>query len=189
MTLLQAHNCDLTYHLGLGSMGIGMAVSLQKHLAQSDAPNLLYHNRTMSRGEPLKTIGGIPCSSVGDIITKSDIVFLSLSDDEALASTLDAIIQESGDDLAGKIIVDTSTVHPSSSTKADARLAEKGAKLVAAPVFGASPVASEGKLLFILAGPDEAISAINPYLVGVMGRGVIRLGEDVKQSSMLKTAG
>lgn len=170
-------------------MGIGMAVNLQKHLLQSSSPNLQYHNRTMSRGDPLKACGGIPCSSVGDVITKSDIVFLSLSDDTALASTLDAMIQENGDELAGKIIVDTSTVHPSSSTKADARLAEKGSRFVAAPVFGASPVAAEGKLLFILAGPDEAISAISPYLVGVMGRGVIRLGKDVKQSSMLKTAG
>lgn len=166
-----------------------MAVNLQKHLSRTGAPSLHYHNRTMSRGEPLKTIGGVPCSSIGELITKSDIVFLSLSDDIALASTLDAMIRESGDELAGKTIVDTSTVHPSSSVKANTRLADKKARFVAAPVFGASPVAAEGKLLFILAGPTEAISAINPYLVGVMGRGVIRLGEDVKQSSLLKTAG
>lgn len=171
-------------------MGIGMAKNLQSHLSRSGAPSLRYHNRTMARGEPLQAIGGVPCSKVGDLVSKSDIVFLSLSDDIALASTLDAIMEENGDDeLAGKIIVDTSTVHPSSSTRADARLKEKGAKFIAAPVFGASPVAAEGKLLFVLAGPDEAISAISPYLVGIMGRGVIRLGEDVKQSSMLKTAG
>lgn len=170
-------------------MGIGMAVNLQKHISRSGAPSLRYHNRTMARGEPLQAIGGVPCSKVGDLVSKSDIVFLSLSDDTALSSTLDAIMDENGDVLVGKIIVDTSTVHPSSSTKADARLKEKGAKFIAAPVFGASPVAAEGQLLFILAGPDEAISAISPYLVGVMGRGVIRLGEDVKQSSMLKTAG
>lgn len=170
-------------------MGIGMAKNLQSHLSRSSAPSLRYHNRTMARGEPLQAIGGVPCSKVGDLVSKSDIVFLSLSDDTALTSTLDSIMEEAGDGLAGKIIVDTSTVHPSSSTKADARLKEKGAKFIAAPVFGASPVAAEGKLLFILAGPDEAISGISPYLVGVMGRGVIRLGEDVKQSSMLKTAG
>lgn len=166
-----------------------MAKNLQSHLSRSSAPSLRYHNRTMARGEPLQAIGGVPCSKVGDLVSKSDIVFLSLSDDTALTSTLDSIMEEAGDGLAGKIIVDTSTVHPSSSTKADARLKEKGAKFIAAPVFGASPVAAQGKLLFILAGPDEAISAISPYLVGVMGRGVIRLGEDVKQSSMLKTAG
>lgn len=170
-------------------MGVGMAMNLQKHLSRSGTSRLRYYNRTLSRGEPLEAIGGVPCSKVADLVSKSDIVFLSLSDDTALNATLDAIIEVKGDGLAGKIIVDTSTVHPSSSSKADARLKEKGAKFVAAPVFGASPVAAEGKLLFILAGPDVAILAISPYLVGVMGRGVIRLGEDVKQSSMLKTAG
>ncbi|KAF3762298.1 hypothetical protein M406DRAFT_352685 [Cryphonectria parasitica EP155] len=177
--------------IGLGSMGIGMAVNLQKHLSASRNTNLHYYNRTMARGEPLKAIGGVPCVHVGDLVSRSDVIFLSLSDDAALSSTLDAIIEaaKASSGLSGKLIVDTSTVHPTSSTRAQARLAQEGVKMVAAPVFGASPVAAQGKLLFILAGPDEAVQAISPYLVGVMGRGVIRLGEDVSQSSMLKTAG
>ncbi|ROW11365.1 hypothetical protein VMCG_01067 [Cytospora schulzeri] len=175
--------------IGLGSMGLGMATNLQRHLSKTAAPSLQYHNRTMSRGEPLEQIGGVPCKSIGDLVTNSDIIFLSLSDDAALASTLDSLIGDGEAELSGKIIVDTTTVHPSSTGKAQARLAEKGARLVAAPVFGASPVAAQGKLLFVLAGPDDAVQAISPFLVGVMGRGVIRLGEDVKQSSMLKTAG
>lgn len=166
-----------------------MAINLQKHLSQSGALSLRYHNRTMSRGEPLHVVGGLPCASVGDLVAESDIIFMSLSDDTALMSTLDNIIGGCENKLSDKIIVDTSTVHPSSSAKAEARLAEKGAKFVAAPVFGASPVAAQGKLLFILAGPHEAVTAISPYLVGVMGRGVILLGEDVRQSSMMKTAG
>lgn len=170
-----------------------MAVNLQKHLSRSGALSLRYHNRTMSRGEPLQAVGGVPCDSVGDLVSESDVIFMSLSDDNALTATLDTIIRgccgDGSDELSGKIVVDTSTVHPSSSARAGARLAQEGAKFVAAPVFGASPVAAEGKLLFILAGPDEAVQSISPYLVGVMGRGVIRLGEDVRQSSMLKTAG
>lgn len=170
-------------------MGLGMAVNLQRHLAQSGASSLHYHNRTMARGEPLETIGGVPCPGIGDLLSRSDIIFMSLSDDTALASTLDAMIGNGGTGLSGKIIVDTSTVHPSSSAKAEVLLKENGAKFVAAPVFGASPVAAQGKLLFILAGPEEALQAISPYVVGVMGRGEIRLGEDVRQSSLLKTAG
>lgn len=59
----------------------------------------------------------------------------------------------------------------------------------AAPVFGASPVAEAGQLLFIVAGPDAATQAIEPYLKGVMGRAVISLGEDVSKSSLMKTSG
>ncbi|ROW18261.1 hypothetical protein VPNG_00418 [Cytospora leucostoma] len=181
-----AHQHSRLGWIGLGSMGLGMAMNLQKHLSKIAAPNLQYYNRTLSRGELLETIGGAPCKDVADLAAKSDIIFLSLSDDSALVSTLHCLVEA---DLSGKIVVDTSTVHPMSTETARSRLAGRGARLVAAPVFGASPVAAQGKLLFVLAGPGDAIQAISPFLVGVMGRGVIRLGEDVKQSSLLKTAG
>ncbi|KAL0932705.1 uncharacterized protein CTRU02_211668 [Colletotrichum truncatum] len=176
--------------IGLGSMGIGMATNLQKHLAERKAPCLQFHNRTMSRGDPLQDIGGVPRPDIKDLVVSADIIFMSLSDDAALEATLNAIMEShTADDLTNKIIVDTSTVHPSSSATARDRLAERNAKFVAAPVFGASPVAAQGKLLWIVAGPNDAIDTIDPFIVGVMGRGVIKLGEDVTKSSLLKTAG
>lgn len=168
-------------------MGLGMATNLQRHLSQLGAPALHYHNRTMSRGQTLQDLSGVPCDNISDLVSKSDVIFLSLSDDSALAATVDAII--GAGDLSGKIIVDTSTVHPRSSEEVQSRLRARGAVFVAAPVFGASPVAAEGRLLFVLAGPEDAVRVISPFLVGVMGRGVIRLGEDVKEASLLKTAG
>ncbi|KAK1996006.1 NAD(P)-binding protein [Colletotrichum falcatum] len=176
--------------IGLGSMGLGMACNLQKHLVRLNAPDLQYYNRTVSRGASLAEIGGVTRSSAKDLVNNADIVFLSLSDDAALEATLDAVLEASvPTDLTGKIIVDTSTVHPSSSAASRDRLAARDAKFVAAPVFGASPVAAEGKLLWIIAGPHDAVDSIEPFVVGVMGRGAIRLGEDVQQSSMMKTAG
>lgn len=168
-------------------MGLGMATNLQRHLSQLGAPALHYHNRTMSRGQTLQDLSGVPCDNISDLVSKSNVIFLSLSDDSALAATVDAII--GAGDLSGKIIVDTSTVHPRSSEEVQSRLRARGAVFVAAPVFGASPVAAEGRLLFVLAGPEDAVRVISPFLVGVMGRGVIRLGEDVKEASLLKTAG
>lgn len=171
-------------------MGLGMATNLQKHLKQTGAASLQYHNRTMSRGAPLQELGATARPEIQDLVENTDIIIMSLSDDAALEATLTSILDgPSPVDLSGKILVDTSTVHPLSSAKARDRLAERNAKFVAAPVFGASPVAAQGKLLWILAGPNDAIEAINPFIVGVMGRGAIRLGEDVQQSSMMKTAG
>lgn len=176
---------------GLGSMGLAMATNLQRHLSQTGSPSLTYHNRTMSRGEPLRELGASPSPTINHLLANTDIIFLSLSDDTALASTLDALTSsnDAAPHLPGKIIVDTSTVHPSSSANAHERLAAHGAQFIAAPVFGASPVAAKGQLLWALAGPDDAIRAVTPFLVGVMARGVIRLGEDVTRSSLLKTAG
>ncbi|KAB2572785.1 putative oxidoreductase YfjR [Lasiodiplodia theobromae] len=165
-----------------------MATNLQKHLQSLGARDLHYTNRTMSRGAPLQDLGAVPCTSIADLVASSDVIFLSLSDDKALSATLDGILS-SPCDLAGKIVVDTSTVLPASSARAATRLRANGAELVAAPVFGASPVAAQGQLLFIIAGPDAAVEAFEPFVVGVMGRGIIRLGEDVRKASMMKTAG
>lgn len=167
-------------------MGLPMASNLQKHLSQIGGSNLHYFNRTISRGDPLRSLGGVASSSPKDVISASDIVFMSLSDDVALEATLDAILES--DSLGGKIIADSSTVHPDSSAKAQTRLAERGAQFIASPVFGASPVAAQGKVLWVVAGRGEAVDKITPYL-GAMGRGFIKLGEDVRQSGLMKTTG
>ncbi|KFZ09754.1 hypothetical protein V502_08514 [Pseudogymnoascus sp. VKM F-4520 (FW-2644)] len=153
--------------IGLGSMGLGMATNLQKHLRQSGAPNLQYYNRTMDRGIPLQACGSTPASSITDLTNNSDVVFLSLSNDAALNSTIEAIVghlEEADHHLAGKIIVDTSTVHPNTSSAAEARFAAQRRNVYCGP-------------------------AIKPFIVGVMGRVLIQLGEDVKESVMLKTVG
>jgi 3-hydroxyisobutyrate dehydrogenase-like beta-hydroxyacid dehydrogenase len=171
-------------------MGLPMATNLQKHLSSTGASNLIYFNRTISRGDPLKDIGARPASSATDLVDNSDIIFMSLSDDSALEKTLNAIInEEESGKLSGKLVVDTSTVHPDSSAKAETRIQEKGGQFIASPVFGASPVAAQGKLLWIIAGPNDSVDKITPYIEGVMGRGVIRVGEDVRASGKMKTAG
>lgn len=58
-----------------------------------------------------------------------------------------------------------------------------------APVFGASPMAESGKLIFVVAGPSTATQRIAPYLKDVMGRSVISMGPTVSQSALLKIAG
>ncbi|OJK04757.1 hypothetical protein ASPACDRAFT_109598 [Aspergillus aculeatus ATCC 16872] len=60
---------------GLGSMGLAMASNLQKHLASKRALNLLYSNRTMTRGDPLKALGGTPESSFTKLVAQCGIIF------------------------------------------------------------------------------------------------------------------
>ena len=86
-------------------------------------------------------------------------------------------------------MIDCSTVHPETSKKLAENVQAAGGAYVASPVFGASPMAEAGKLIFCVAGPAEAITSVKPYLVGVMGKAVIELGEDVSKSSLLKIAG
>lgn len=172
-------------------MGLGMAKNLQNFIIHNPEHRpLLYYNRTISRGEPLQQLGATPTSSAKDVVLQSDIIFISLSDDAALTATVDSILGPQHEvDLVNKIIVDTTTVHPDTTTKVAEQLSKRGARFVAGPVFGASPVAAEGKLLWVLAGADEPIQAIEPFIVGTMGRGIIRAGVKPSQATLLKTAG
>ncbi|KAI1357496.1 6-phosphogluconate dehydrogenase [Xylaria arbuscula] len=173
--------------IGLGSMGIGMSQNLQRYLRDSQAPALLYTNRTLSRGLPLEALGAISTSTVSELAQKSDIIFSCVSNDAVLQTTADEICASG--DIKGKVYVDCSTVHPDTSLAVSKKIADAGAEFVAAPVFGAAAMAAAGKLIFVTAGPPTATARIAPYLTEVMGRSVIDMGTDVSRSSLLKIAG
>ncbi|TDZ14560.1 Glyoxylate/succinic semialdehyde reductase 1 [Colletotrichum orbiculare MAFF 240422] len=173
--------------IGLGSMGIGMSMNLQKYLSSSGAPPLIYTNRTLSRGESLKELGAVPAKSVSEVAKKSSIIFSCLSNDAVLQDTATEIIKSG--DITGKIYVDCSTVHPDTSAAVAKQITYAGGQFVASPVFGAAPMAAAGKLIFVTAGPDSATKAIEPYITNVMGRSIIPMGTDVTKSSLLKITG
>ncbi|OMP86682.1 putative oxidoreductase yfjR [Diplodia seriata] len=50
-------------------------------------------------------------------------------------------------------------------------------------------MAAAGKLIFAMAGPSPALAVVKPFVLDVMGRSIIDLGEDVRKSSLLKISG
>lgn len=111
-----------------------------------------------------------------------------ISNDEVLEGLVTKAL-EAGVSLKGKVWVDTSTVHPDTCAKCSERLGKKGATFVASPVFGASPMAAAGKLIFSMAGPAATIDRIGPFILATMGRSIINMGEDVRKASLLKISG
>ncbi|EXJ85007.1 hypothetical protein A1O3_05682 [Capronia epimyces CBS 606.96] len=172
-------------HLGLGSMGNAMAQNLQKKCCSKDP--LRFFNRTAVRGKSLQALGAFPCDSVAHLVDESDIIFTSLSDDAALESIIQQIA--SCGHLTGKIIVDTTTVHPDTTKSMAAKLSAVDAQFVSAPVFGATPMAEAGQLLIAVAGPDDAIRVISPLLKGVIARNVMVVSREPQKATLLKTLG
>ncbi|KAF2631918.1 NAD(P)-binding protein [Macroventuria anomochaeta] len=172
--------------IGLGSMGLAMAMNVQKHLKATGLPNLHYWNRTISKGDSLKGIGGWPCERITEVPWNCGVTFISVSDDQTLEYVVDEVVTL-GTSLNGKIFVDTTTVHPSTTTAVANQLEQLGAYYVAAPVFGSTPVAQASQLLVAVAGHEGAVAAVEPLLKGVIARGVIRVGEDPAQALLLKT--
>ncbi|KAL7655728.1 hypothetical protein ACMYSQ_004872 [Aspergillus niger] len=172
---------------GLGSMGLGMSLNLQRYLQAKNLPPLRYSNRTISKGDILRDAGAVP-EEFDALVQKSNVIFTMISTDDVLIDLLEKA-STMGNSLKGKIFVDTSTIHPDTSEWAAKRLKEHGTTFIAAPVFGASPVAAAGKLMFAVAGPVTVVETIRPLIMNVMGRSIIEMGEDVRKSSLLKISG
>jgi 3-hydroxyisobutyrate dehydrogenase-like beta-hydroxyacid dehydrogenase len=165
-------------------MGLGMATNLQKHMIAHSLEPILYTNRTLSKGESLKALGATPYTSIAELVQNSDVIFASIADDAVLLSLVDSFLASG--DVAGKILADTSTVHPSTTTIAAEKLSDAGAIFLATPVFGASPAAAAGTVLFAAAGPTKFMETITPYLEA-MGRKILHVGTDPSKALLLKT--
>ncbi|TDZ41080.1 Glyoxylate/succinic semialdehyde reductase 1 [Colletotrichum trifolii] len=164
---------------GLGSMGLPMALNLHKKLQQHGS-SLTFSNRTVAKGADLVDAGAAARDSIVEVAQVSADAVLQSLVEELLAS---------GIDLTGKTFIDCSTIHPDTATSVSETLTTAGATFVAAPVFGASPVAQAGRLIFAMAGPRTMVERLEPLIQGVMGRKVINMGEDVAKALMLKVTG
>ncbi|KAJ5333549.1 uncharacterized protein N7506_007332 [Penicillium brevicompactum] len=171
----------------LGSMGLAMAGNVQKYIQREGKPALNIWNRTASRGEPLVALGAVSCESIAQLVAECDIVFISTSDDAALVDIVDQALSVL--DLAGKIFVDTTTVHPNTTKETSSRLTGRNAALIAAPVFGATPAAQSGSVLMAMSGPSDAVARVAPFGKGVIARDVMIVSDQPEKATLLKTLG
>ncbi|KKZ67562.1 hypothetical protein EMCG_06796 [[Emmonsia] crescens] len=155
--------------IGLGNMGRGMIRNLVAKFPLQTP--LIIHNRTQSRATDLASKLPKPVTialTVTDAVAPSSIIFICLGDDSTVTETLNTAI--SNCNIAGKLFVDCSTVHPD-TTRREAKLIEShGGLFVACPVFGTPPVADAGQLICVLAGKKELVERVKPFCAGVMGR-------------------
>jgi 3-hydroxyisobutyrate dehydrogenase-like beta-hydroxyacid dehydrogenase len=111
----------------------------------------------------------------------ADVVLTSLPDDEVLesvASGQDGILAGLG---PGKVWLDLSTVSPRASRALAARVRERGAEMLDAPVSGSVPQVKAGTLTIMVGGAAEAYARVEsalrvlgtPTRVGENGQGLV----------------
>jgi len=170
-------------YVGLGGMGHAMASNLI-----DKGHTLRVWNRSPGKAADLVAKGATLVEHPGQAVDSSGIVFTMVADDAALEHVVggpDGIAAKLG---PGGIHVSMSTVSPETTRKLAALHAERGARLIAAPVFG-RPVAAASAMLFILcAGDDAAREKILP-LLATMGQRVFQLGTDPVAASIVKLSG
>lgn len=142
--------------IGLGTMGAPMAKNLEK----AGFPLTVY-NRSVAKTEAFQNCSTAINNSVKELAENSDIIFTMVSDDNAVKAVYDEIL--SLENIAGKIFVDMSTISQKLSETTAEQLKIKGASFLDAPVAGSTKPATDGTLIIMVGGEEDALKAVLPY--------------------------
>jgi 3-hydroxyisobutyrate dehydrogenase len=144
---------------GTGRMGSSIAQRLM--LIGHD---VCVWNRTPAKTKPLTDAGAKLFASPTELVDGCEAVIVMLLNDAAA----DAVyrgpsgILRSG--LAGKLVIDMSTVRPDTMRSIGAAVAQQGAAFVECPVGGSTGPAKEGKLFGLVGGENRDVERAMPVL-------------------------
>ncbi|MCZ4221770.1 NAD(P)-dependent oxidoreductase [Pedobacter rhodius] len=158
--------------IGLGNMGIPMAEQLIKA-----EYNVKVYNRNKIKEEALKNMGASIAASPKELLNSSDIVFLMVSDDEAINQIFKNKDGLLNDNSTGKIIINMSTVSPGISLEMAALCKEQGNFYLDAPVSGSVKQAETGTLVIMVGGDEHAFEIAKPVLEK-LGKLAMHIGEN-----------
>ena len=162
---------DTVGFIGLGIMGKPMA----KNLIEA-GHELVVFNRTRSKAEELAGDGATVAGSPREVAERSDVIITMLPDSPQVEEVL---VGENGvleGIKEGALVVDTSTISPVVTEELAAKVKEKGASMLDAPVSGGDVGAIEGTLSIMVGGSEEDFERARP-LFEAMGKTVTHVGE------------
>ncbi len=164
--------------IGLGIMGGGIAGTLLKA-----GYDLTVWSRNPEHAKPLAKAGAKAASSIRDAVKGAEVVMYSLSDDRAV----EEVIFGDGGVLSsvsrGQVVLDHTTVHPSTNLREAQAYMEKGVDFLDAPVFGSRNEAAGGGLWVLAGGRREVFERVRPILEAI-GETVHYMGEQGKAAAM-----
>jgi 3-hydroxyisobutyrate dehydrogenase-like beta-hydroxyacid dehydrogenase len=167
----------------LGFVGLGVMGSQMVNRLIDKGHVVTGYNRTRAKAEWLIRKGMRWADSPRAVAQSADVVFTMVTNAIALTT-----ITEGPDGLlagfsAGKILADMSTVSPAVSRALAAKIREKGADLVDAPVSGSVITLQEGKLSVMVGGRRETVERVRPLLLDI-GPKVTHVGDNGLALSM-----
>jgi len=146
-------------YVGLGNMGGLMADRLM-----AKGHTVTGYNRTKAKAQWLIDRGMTWGESPRAVAEASDATFVMVTNSAALdavASGTDGLLAGLG---AGKLLIDMSTVSPAFSRALAAKVRDKGAAMVDAPVSGSVITLQQGKLSVMVGGEPGTFDRVKPLL-------------------------
>lgn len=148
--------------IGLGRMGSAIA----RRLSQRGF-GVTGYTRSGVSPEKAAEMGIAAASDSAMLAAGSDIILLALLDDEAVHAVLREL---SASALAGKLVVDTSTVSPQTLRSHRDAIEAAGAALVDAPISGGPEMVLAGTIGLYIGGGDEEVARFRPIAEALSNR-------------------
>jgi 3-hydroxyisobutyrate dehydrogenase len=161
---------ELVGFIGLGIMGQGMVSNLLKAGFE-----VKIWNRTAKRMDPLVKAGAKETSNPADLASKCDIIITCVSD---TPDVREVVLGKSGvihGVRSGALVIDMSTISPQATREMAAKLEEKGAHMLDAPISGGSEGAAKGTLTIMIGGDAKQVERAMPYFEA-MGKTITHVG-------------
>lgn len=174
--------------VGLGIMGLPMAKNL---LAAGFA--VTGYNRSPQKAADLAAAGGTAASSIAEAVREADLVITMVPDSPDVEAVLGGPEGVFANAKPGALVVDMSTIRPDVARSLAEDGAQRGLRILDAPVSGGEAGAIEGKLSIMVGGtqadfdaarPVFEVLGTTPVLVGPAGA-----GQTVKAANQLIVAG
>ena len=166
---------------GTGRMGSSIAQRLM-----SVGHEVAVWNRNSAKTKPLTDAGAKLFASPEELVDDCEVVVVMLLNDaatEAVYRGPNGILKSK---LAGKLVIDMSTIRPDTMKSNGAAVLQQGAAFVESPVGGSTVPAKEGKLFGLVGGTKADVTRAMP-LLEQMCRRIEHVGE-LGSGSMMKLA-
>src|SRR6202158_6297339 len=148
--------------IGLGVMGGNMVSRLLEK-----GYTVTGYNRTRSKAQGLIDRGMRFAESPRAVAEASDVSFTMVTNAAALAEVTDGPDGLLAGISSGKFHIDISTVSPEVSRALAAKVREKGADMIDAPVSGSVITLQQGKLSVMVGGRKETFERLKPLLLDI----------------------
>jgi 3-hydroxyisobutyrate dehydrogenase-like beta-hydroxyacid dehydrogenase len=123
--------------------------------------------------------GARTAASPADAARGVEVVWMCVSDTDAVEGVLFGAQGVEESLTQGMIIADSSTISPSATRQFAERVGTRGVGYVDAPMTGSKVAAEGGSLIFIVGGEETVIESLKP-LFAAMGKVFFRMGETGK---------
>ncbi|HZI81398.1 MAG TPA: NAD(P)-dependent oxidoreductase [Vicinamibacterales bacterium] len=168
--------------IGLGRMGAGMAGRVQ-----SAGYALSVFDAIATQTGALAAAGAKVSTSISDLCQERDVVVSMLVEDATILSVATGPEGLVDSLTPGAIHLVMGTHGVATIRTLEAKHAEAGQVLVAAPVLGRPDLAAAGQLGIVVAGPLEAATRVRP-LLDAMGRRIFEAGPKPESATAIKLA-